>query len=443
MTNKTGKNTFYGWLMLPLLCLVYSIPIGFALYGPPIINKFMEDSLQMQRWEVNIGYSIIGIMLGLGALFIPWLMNRFGPKTTLAIGAILTAISSILMALLGSIMTDFSGQSLPFVYWLICVFVGLGISFGSVVPVQALVLLWFNVHRALAMGLVLGGGAIGGFIYPQIISYTITAFNNDWRAGWYVIAAACFIGAAVALAAVRNRPEDLGQHPDGISPERPGEHVKHPTHRLIRTYRSPINWSVSAAFRTRAIWQIMVATAVIFFLWQLLVSQTPAHLKDRGFLDTDPLLFMQPAFIYGLIMAFSIVGRLSVSFLGERIESRYIMSGAALLIVLGGAFFWLSAKDTLWAVYLFALLTGVGFGAVYVSIPLITGNYFGGGSFPQLSRVMNPVNSIFQFSAPAVAGLVYDANHSYGPVILIACLSGLFGAFLILFCKPPQPDQDK
>lgn len=219
--------------------------------------------------------------------------------------------------------------------------------------------------------------------------------------------------------------------------------MKHPTHRLIRTYRSPINWSVSAAFRTHAIWQIMVATAVIFFLWQLLVSQTPAHLKDRGFLDTDPLLFMQPAFIYGLIMAFSIVGRLSVSFLGERIESRYIMSGAALLIVLGGALFWLSAKDTLWAVYLFALLTGVGFGAVYVSIPLITGNYFGGGSFPQLSRVMNPVNSIFQFSAPAVAGLVYDANRSYGPVILIACLSGLFGAILILFCKPPQPDQDK
>ena len=441
MPETKGVNKFYGWFMLPFLCLVYSIPIGFAMYGPPVINTYMAEELKLQRWQVNVGYSILGIVLGLGALFIPWLMNRFGPKKTLAIGAILAAVSSILMALLGSIMVGFSGQSYPLIYWLICLFVGLGISFGSVVPVQALVLLWFNVHRALAMGLVLGGGAIGGFIYPQIISYFITSFGNDWRAGWYVIAAACFIGAAVALAAVRNRPEDLGQHPDGLSPQQLEEAAKNAKHELIRTYRSPINWPTAAAFKTRSLWLIILSTAVIFFLWQVLLTQAPAHLKDRGFSATDPVIFLQPAFIYGLILAFSIVGRLSVSFLGEKIESRFMMSAAALCLVIGGVLFWLASKDNLWAVYLFPLFTGIGFGATYVSIPLITGNYFGVGSFPHIMRILNPVNSVFQFSAPAVAGLIYDANHSYGLAVLIACIAGLIGAGIILFCKPPLPDQ--
>jgi MFS family permease len=441
MPEKTGGNKFYGWVLLPVLCLVYSIPIGFAMYGPPVINTFMAEELKLQRWQVNVGYSMIGIVLGLGALFIPWLMNRFGPKKTLAIGAVLTAVTSILMALLGNIMVGISGSSYPVVYWIICLFVGLGISFGTVVPVQALVLLWFNVHRALAMGLVLGGGAIGGFIYPQIISNCIISFGNDWRVGWYVIALACFIGAVVALLAVKNRPEELGQHPDGMSPQQLEHAAKIAKHVLIRTYRSPINWPAAAAFKTRSIWLLMIGTAVIFFLWQALLTQTPAHLHDRGFSSSDPVLYLQPAFIYGLILAFSIVGRLGVSFLGERIESRFMMAIAALFLVAGGFLFWLASKDNLWAVYLFPVFTGIGFGATYVSIPLMVGNYFGARSFPDLMRIINPVNAIFQFSAPSVAGLMYDINHDYGMAVLLACIAGLTGAVLIYFCKPPLPDK--
>ncbi len=441
MPEKTGKSSFYGWVMLPILCLVYSIPIGFALYGPPIINTFMAEELQLQRWQVNIGYSIIGMVLGLGALCIPWLLNRFGPKNTLAIGAGLAAVSSILMALLGSATVSFSGQSYPVIYWVICFFVGLGTSFGSVVPVQALVLLWFNVHRALAMGLVLGGGAIGGFIYPQIISYFITAFGNDWRTGWYVIAIACTIGALVAMLWIRNRPEDLGQHPDGLSSQQLEEAAKNSGNALIRTYRSPVNWATSDALRTRSLWLIIISTGALFFLWQVLLSQTPAHLLDRGFSANDPILFLQPAFVYGLILAFSIVGRLSVSFLGERIEPRLIMAVAGSMLVIGGLLFWLAYPDNIWAVFLFPVFAGIGFGATYVAIPLIVGNYFGVGSFANLAQILNPINCVFQYSGPAVAAMIYDSTHSYGLAVLIACIAGLISVGLLFFCRPPVPHQ--
>jgi MFS family permease len=442
MSEKIKGAGFYGWWLLPILCLVYSIPIGFALYGPPVINTFMAEDLGWQRGQVNVGYSIIGVMLGMGALIIPWLINRFGPRKTIAIGGIIIALCSVLMALLAQVCITVAGHPYPVMYWIICFFLGLGLSFSTVVPIQTLVLLWFNVHRALALGLVLGGGAIGGFIYPQLISASIINYGNDWRVGWYAIALACVIGAVIALIAVRNRPEDLGQHPDGLDPEAERAAIAHTKHRLIRTYRTPVNWSFRDAVKTRSLWLIVAATAFIFFLWQAVLTQTPAHLQDRGFSPVDTQLIFHPAFIYGLILACSIIGRLSVSFLGEKFETRYLIAIAGFSLLVGGVLFTVASRDNLWAAYLYPLLAGFGFGATYVATPLIVGNYFGVASFPSISRITNPVNSIFQFAAPAFAGFMFDIYGSYGTAMLIACSGALVGVVLILFCTPPKPHTD-
>jgi hypothetical protein len=41
MTGKMQDGGFYGWWLLPVLCLVYSIPIGFALY----VDRHAVDTL--------------------------------------------------------------------------------------------------------------------------------------------------------------------------------------------------------------------------------------------------------------------------------------------------------------------------------------------------------------------------------------------------------------
>jgi MFS family permease len=430
MKEQSAKQGFYGWWLLPILCLDYSIPIGFALYGPPVIYQFMQKELRWQRGEINLGYSIIGVMLGLGALVIPWMINRFGLRKTLTIGAVLAAISSVLMAAFGHLYP---------IYLFLCFFLGLGISFGSVVPIQTLVVLWFNVRRALAMGLVLGGGAIGGFIYPQIISACIVNLGGDWRLGWDVIALACFLGSIIALLAVRNRPEDLGQHPDGISSEEVRPIVPHSRQKPIKTYRSPINWKLRDALKTPALWSIILGPGFIYFLWQTILTQTPAHLSDRGFSPSDPVIFYQPAFIYGLILAFSIVGRLSVSLLGDVIQTRFLTGIAGFCIVIGGILFWFASRENLWAVYLYPLLAGFGFGATYVSVPLILGNYFGAGSFHNISGISNPTSSLIQFAGPFAAGSLYDINGNYGLAIILACSCAFIGSLIVLFCSPPRP----
>lgn len=432
MATAQKRERFYGWILLPILCLIYSIPIGFALYGPPVIYPFMQKELHWQRGEINLGYTIIGIILGMGALLIPWMIGHFGPRKTLAIGFITIAIASFIMTLFGYLYP---------VYIVLCFLIGLGMAFSSVVPIQALVILWFNVHRALAMGIVMGGGAIGGFIYPQVISNVITNLGDDWRTGWVIIAVACFIGALIAIIGIRNSPEDLGQHPDGISPEQLHHAMQNADYKPIRTYRSSINWRFKDALKTHQLWGIVLSTGFIFFLWQVVLTQTPAHLTDQGFSPMEPSLLLQPSFIYGLILACSILGRLSLSFLGETLETRFIIAIAGFSVTIGGALFWFVSRDNLWAIYLYPLLAGFGFGATYVSVPLITGNYFGAGAFPSISAITQPIISIFQFSSPFIAGKLYDLNNNYGLAMLIACTVGLTGTLLILLCKPPEMKQ--
>jgi len=140
-----------------------------------------------------------------------------------------------------------------------------------------------------------------------------------------------------------------------------------------------------------------------------------------------------------LILACSIIGRLSISFVGEKIETRHLIALAGFSLLVGGGLFIIASRDNLWAAYLYPLLSGFGFGATYVATPLIVGNYFGAASFPSISRITNPVNSIFQFASPAFAGYMYDINGSYEAAILIACAGALIGVVLILFCTPPKP----
>ena len=166
------------------------------------------------------------------------------------------------------------------------------------------------------------------------------------------------------------------------------------------------------------------------------MTQTPAHLSDRGFVSTDPVLFLQPAFIYGLVLAFSIVGRLSVSFLGELIESGYLIAIAGLCLLAGGVLFWFASRDNLWAAYLYPLLAGFGFGATYVCSPLLIGNYFGAESFHRISAISNPITTGFQYSAAFMAGQLYDINGNYGLALIIACSMALIGTLFILCASP-------
>ncbi len=426
MKSLPEERPFYGWRLLFFLWIVYTLPIGFAYYSPGVLVPFMIRDLGWSRAEIMVGITCLMILLGLAAPVTAWMITRFGARLTIVVGGAITAAAALLMCRVGHLYPAYVALS-------VCV--GLGVSLSSILPVQSVVIAWFQARRALALGLVLGGGAVGGFLAPQWINWVVLRAGGDWRIGWILIGGASAVGAVVALVAVRNRPGDLGQYPDGVIPgAREKEAGKRPARR--GTYRTSETWTVREALRTRALWLLVLSTTGTFYLWQVLVTQGPLHLQDRGFDAATS------AFLYSLAIGLSVVGRFATAALGDRIEPRYLFALGGLCVLSGGVLFWFVRPEAMWVAYLYPLLAGFGFGASYICIPTITGNYWGPGAFPGITGIISPIGMVVQGTAAPLAGLLYDLQGSYFTVLLVAWTAAAVGVAAILFCRPPVHRED-
>jgi len=370
-----------------------------------------------------VGSTALMLLFGLASLLAAWMIGRFGARVTLAIGGAIVAIATVLMGLVGHIYS---------MYLVLSLFVGLGVALASMIPVQTVIVSWFNTRRALAMGLVLGGGAIGGFLAPQIITVAVEASGGNWRIGWFIIAAASVIGLVVAMLTVRNQPSDVGQHPDGLAP-REAEAAVSGAGRVSRIYRTPVEWTLRNALKTPALWLLVGAVMFSFFLWQVVVTQGPLHLLDRGF---DPAM---AAFFYSLAIGLSIVGRFTTAALGDIVEPRFLLASGAFCILLGGILFWFVSPEAIWVAYLYPLLAGFGFGIAYVCVPTIIGNYWGSKPFAGIMGMESPIVLSFQAIAAPLAGFIYDLQGSYFLIMVISWIAAAIGFVAILLCTPPKP----
>jgi len=422
-TTGTKSKGFYGWWLIFFLWVIYTIPVGFALYSPAVLYPFMIEAIGWSRGEIMVGATAIVLLFGLTGPLASWMIGRFGARVTLVTGGIILVVVTLLMGLIGHLYP---------MYLVLSCFIGLGISLASMIPVQMLIISWFNVRRALAMGLVLGGGAIGGFLAPQIISIVVEAAGWNWRMGWFVIALISVIGIIVAIFTVRNQPSDIGQHPDGRAPHEV-EAAASSGSRPARIYRTPVDWTLREAVKTPAMWLLVGSVAFTFFLWQVILSQGPLHLQDRGF---DPAM---AAFFYSLAIGLSIVGRFAIAAVGDIVEPRFLLAAGAFCILLGGILFWFVSPVAVWVAYLYPLLSGFGFGMAYICVPTIIGNYWGPKAFAGISGLEWPIVLSVQAVAAPLAGFLYDLQGSYFTIMVISWISAAIGFAAILLCKPPKP----
>ena len=203
--------------------------------------------------------------------------------------------------------------------------------------------------------------------------------------------------------------------------------------RASRTHRTTTVWTLADALRTPALWLLLLGAVGTFCLWQVLVTQGPLHLQDRGF---DPEM---AAFFYSLAIGLSIAGRFSVAALGDIIEPRYIFAFAVFSMLVGGVLFWFVTPDIMWAAYLYPLLAGFGMGAAYICEATMVGNYWGPEVFAKIRGVIGPIAVIFEAGVPPLAGFLYDLQGTYLTIMLITGAGAMLAIVAILLCTPPQP----
>jgi sugar phosphate permease len=416
--SATQKPGFYGWKNVGLLFLIYMSALGMVFYGFSVIFPVMIKTLGWNRAAASVGHTVCVILMGFLVPLVAVSINKLGPKKTILGGCTTMLVSLILLGTVTSQMWQ----------WVLLwgVFAGTGFAFCGVVPIQTILMYWFNVNRGMAIGLVMTGAAVGGIVAQPVFTW-LMAKTGTWQAGWLTGAGFALFAMVCSLMLI-GKPEDVGQHPDGLSPEE--TKAAQDAGQSAKTYRTDTTWELKEAVRTPALWFFITAIVGHIMALFLITSHGVLHFTDKGFTG------MQAASILSFVIAGSGLARFPIGWLGDRVEPRWIISitlGVMLVMLMG---LWKLASLEM------MIATGMVFGFCYgsqlIMFPTLLGNYFGPDAFASINGIVGPMVVLFGAMVPVGAGVIFEKTGSYGPAFIILEVVLCFALIASLLMTPPK-----
>ena len=364
--------------------------VGIALWGLPFYYDFMVQQFGWTRGQVTSGNALGKLLIGPAFGFIAgWVVDRFGPRRLLIAGILMAGVA---VAGLGTIST------LPWLYFFYSLN-ALAFVCGGPLPCQVLISRWFHGARGKAMGIAYLGIGFGGAAAPWISTFLVKHF------GWQI--ALRLLGAFIILIAL----------PFALT-------VKEPPRREARPRSTSAD--VWRAFKT-----LPFALLVLGSMCSIAaVSGTQQNLKlflslDRHYAQAEA------ARIISLVLVFSIVGRLLMGWLADRISKKLVMLLIYLIVAAGIPFIFLGKGPTVIAAA--AALFGIGLGGDYMILPLMTAEIFGIEILGRLMGVILTAGGVAEAVSPWFIGRLRDATGSYVRGCLILIGLAIVGAVAALF----------
>jgi len=277
-------------------------------------------------------------------------------------------------------------------FYLFYLFNAIGYVCGGPLPNQVLLSRWFDRSRGKAMGFAYLGIGIGGYLVLRLSPQLVSAFG--WRGALQVLGVVIIVIALPLAWFVQDDPP---------SPDRAAAAAAQPVAPLGGLFRSP-------AFYLLALGSMCSIGAV---------GGTNQHLKL--YLSLDQQYSQQAAAtIASTVLACSIAGRLLMGWLADRVPRRRVMLLIYLLIA--SAIPLLFAAQSPGAMYLFAVVFGLGLGGEYLIIPLMAAELFGVRVLGRLLGVILTADGVAEATVPMLVGYLRDATGSYrsGFVVLVA-----------------------
>jgi MFS family permease len=415
MNDPMTRTSFYGWKLLAAFWVILFINLAFPAYGSSVVNAYMVSDLGIDRRTLGLMVSLYMIMTGLPGPFVAMFVNRFGVRTTLTIGSLVLAAGAFSMATLVD-----SGLEAVLVFGLV---VGVGVMSGGTLATQAGTAFWFVRRRALAISIILTAGGIGGFVATRVLNRTISAFDGDWRMGWWLIAGLALVSAVTAIAFVRNRPEDVGQVADG------GNGSGGVGQKARPAYITRENWTFAEVLRTPTLWLLFFCSLGMSAGFTLSMAHAVVHLQDLGN-SVDAA-----AKAFSVLVASTLLGKVMLGVFGDRIDPRYLWAiavgvfGVGLLLMLDA-----TSPVTL---YGFAIGIGFGFGGGVACMMTTLSNYFGPAVYASVIGITLAVQTTAGSLGSFIAGDVYERTGSYSPVIIGSAILCFAGGLTLVSIRPP------
>jgi MFS family permease len=287
---------------------------------------------------------------------------------------------------------------------------GIGLASAGVLyePAFAIVAVWFRQQRGRALAVLTFFGALASFVFIPLSAFLVEALG--WRNALLTLAAILgMITIPLHGLLLRRRPEDLGLLPDGatIVPAQVGQFVA----------QEP-SMTTSAALREPRFWLLTFAFAVSTTAGVTMTVHMIPYLIERGHSATFA------ATIAGLFGLMSLLGRITIGPLADRIARRWVTMALMILQMLG-LLALITVGDSSWGALCYIALFGAGAGTLTIMRAALLAEYYGPTSYGTINGAQSMALTSARTIAPLGAGLLASALGGYPPLFI-----GL--AFLLL-----------
>ena len=417
------QGIFYGWWIVLACFFILVIAYGTRYYSFGVFFKPMMKEFGWTRATTSMAFTLSTILYGVAGPIIGLLVDRFGSRIVILIGAFLGGAGFAAIYFTTSIYDLYIFYSL---------LMSVGIACTALVPNNALIANWFVKKRSTATGIVSAGMAVGAFIFVNLAQWMIQKVG--WRLSFVIMGIIVVVTIAPVVAfVIRNRPEEMGLLPDGEErPEEPLTAQTNAKQQASAAVQEP-SWTMKSAMGTYAFWCISMSYCFYLFLYGSIMVHTVPLATDVGHTATVA------AFALSLLTGCSIIGRLGGGWLGDKIDVKYIMSGLMIISALAVFIFLLitGIKNVLF-LYIFAVLFGIGYGGITPLMAVITARMFGPKSFGVIYGWVLLIGVIGNGVGPAITGYMYDKLGSYTLPFLIGGVIVLIPTITIALVKPPK-----
>jgi MFS family permease len=144
----------------------------------------------------------------------------------------------------------------------------------------------------------------------------------------------------------------------------------------------------------------------------------------------------QAANILSLVLGSSIIGRLLMGWLADRFAKKYVM--LLIYAIVSLAILLLHSNSSPNAIYVFAVLFGIGLGGDYMIIPLMAAELFGIRVMGRVMGLVLTMDGLAEAFGPIMAGALHDKTGSYATSFTVLIILSVLGFVAIAFLPKKQ-----
>ncbi|MBI3040894.1 MAG: MFS transporter [Chloroflexi bacterium] len=384
-------KVFYGYWIIAATFLGAFMDSAAGYYAFSLFVKPLETAFGWSRGEIMLGWTARFLSVGLFSPFIGRLVDRYGARKIMAVGASIAGFGFIFLSQMSNLWHFYIG-------WIV---LGFSMAATGLIPASAVVSNWFTKRRGIALGVMGIGFGAGGILSPLIGGYLIPTFG--WSASYVALAPLMWILLPVALLVIKTRPADMGLYPDGMAAPETAAEDKAKT--LLLTSKEA---TLKMAFATPTFWLIAVSFLLGSFGESSVTQSQVPHLQDIGF----PIA--RAASTLAIVGIWSSIGKFIFGWFCDWMPPKYaraiglgsLLTATTMLINVRPT----SHPALLWG---YATIQGFGIGSWLPAMSMLISTTFGLTSYGAIVGMLALAQSIGVGTGPLLAARLYDTTGSY------------------------------